>query len=102
MIVTKTITAENIFSDPLTIPNLNNTQRKTEFNCSIWLSAGTFSATVTVQRSFDNGVTWLDVATFSAPEENVGQEIESSIKYRIGVKTGDYVSGTIEVRLAVN
>ena len=35
------------------------------FNLSI---SGTFSATVTVQRS-DDGTTWRDVDTFTAPSE---------------------------------
>ncbi len=99
MVKTRSITAENQFTDALTIPALTDPQKKTSFNVSIW---GTFVAIVTVQRSFDNEVTWLDVTTFTQPTESVGDEIESNIKYRIGVKTGDFTSGPFDVRLGVN
>lgn len=65
------------------------------FNLSI---SGTFSATVTVQRSFDKGSTWLDIDSFTSATEEVGFEPET-VKYRVGVKSGDYSSGTIVVRL---
>lgn len=65
------------------------------FNVSIY---GAFNATVTLQRSFDGGATWLDCDTWSAPVQDVGDEPEGAM-YRLGVKTGDYVSGTVNVRL---
>jgi len=83
---TKDIGAENTFSDALRI--------KENFNLSI---SGTFSATVTVQRSLD-GVTWRDVDTFTAPIETYGFDPEPFF-YRAGVKTGDYSSGTASVRI---
>jgi len=55
-LVTASITAQNTFSDGL--------YTEGAFNISI---AGTFVATVTVQRSFDQGATWRDVDTFTAP-----------------------------------
>lgn len=65
------------------------------FNFSIW---GTFVATLTVQRSFDSGSTWLDVDTFTAPGEWIGEEGEGSL-YRVGIKVTDYTSGTANIRL---
>lgn len=84
--VTKSITAQNTFTDPVQLTG--------NFNLSI---SGTFSATVTVQRSTDNS-TWRDVDTFTAPSEDVGYEPEV-MWYRAGVKTGAFTSGTADVRL---
>jgi len=84
--VTKSITAQNTFTDPVQLTG--------NFNLSI---SGTFSATVTVQRSTDNS-TWHDVDTFTAATEEVGFEPED-VWYRAGVKTGDFTSGSAVVRL---
>ena len=81
-----TLTAENTWTDPKT--------HEGYLNLSI---SGTFSATVTVQRSYD-GSTWHDIDTFTSAAEEVGFEPES-IWYRAGIKTGDYTSGTVEIRL---
>lgn len=83
------ITGADQYSDSLVIGGL--------FNFSL---SGAWVGTVTVQRSFDNGITWLDVATFNANGEYIGREIEDSVRYRFGVKTGDYDSGTIIGRLS--
>lgn len=85
-IASKSITAQNSFTDAVQLAGW--------FNVSI---SGTFSATVTVQRSTDNS-TWRDVDTWTAPAEDVGMEPEV-MWYRIGVKTGEFTSGTAVVRL---
>ena len=86
MQVTRTITGQNQFSDPISVNGW--------FNVSV---SGTFSATVTLQRSTDNS-TWLDVGTFSSAYE--GSSVEPEIMwYRIGVKTGEYTSGSVVVRV---
>ena len=85
--VTKSITAENTFSDSLPLVG--------HFNLSI---SGTFVATVTVQRSFDSGSTWLDVDTFTSSTETYGFD-PHQVYYRVGVKTGDFTSGTVVVAL---
>ena len=85
--VTKEISAENTFSDPIEV--------KGTFDLSI---AGTFVATVTVQRSFDGGSSWSDVETFTAPIETYGVQ-PTYANYRVGVATGDYGSGTVTVTL---
>lgn len=59
--------------------------------------SGTFTATVTVQRSQDN-VSWFDVDTFTAASEEVGNEAVLYY-YRAGIKTGEYTSGTATVSL---
>jgi hypothetical protein len=87
-LVTKDITAENTFSDGLYVVG--------DFNLSI---SGTFVATITVQRSFDQGSTWRDVDTFTAPIETAGSDPEPVVVYRAGVKTGDFTSGTASIRI---
>jgi hypothetical protein len=85
-IATASITAEDTFTDPARLEGY--------FNLSI---SGTWAATVTVQRSIDNS-TWVDVNTYTANFEGTGFEPEF-MWYRIGVKTGDFTSGTVAVRL---
>lgn len=85
-IASKSITAQNSFTDAVQITGW--------FNVSI---SGTFSATVVAQRSTDN-VTWRDVDSWTAPAEDVGMEPEV-MWYRVGVKTGGFTSGTVVVRL---
>lgn len=87
--VTASIAAQNTFS--AAVPILG------EFNFSL---SGTWVATVFIQRSFDNGVTWLDVASYTANIEDVGNEPEIGVLYRFGVKTGGYTSGTVVGRLS--
>lgn len=56
---------------------------------------GTFSGTLTLQRSKDDGVTWYDIATFTTPTDP-DQVVLVPIQaiHRIGFKTGEYTSGT--------
>ena len=84
---TAAIGAENTFTDAVQLTG--------NFNISI---SGTFSATVTVQRSFDNS-TWHDVDSFTAATQQTGFEPEV-VWYRAGVKTGGYTSGTANVRVS--
>lgn len=84
--ITASIDAENTFSDVANIEGY--------FNLSI---SGTFVATITVQRSTDKS-TWVDVDTFTAPTETYGFDPEY-MWYRVGIKTGDYTSGTAVIRV---
>lgn len=84
------LTGADTWSDTLIVP-------AGTFNLSI---SGTFVATVTVQRTFDDGDNWYDCDTFIVPGEWVGEEGEGS-KYRAGIKATDYTSGTVEIRMAV-
>jgi len=84
------LSSENVFTKPICLA-------KGYFNFSL---SGTWQATVTVQRSFDDGDTWHDVEQFTSNGEYVGYEPEENVYYRFGVKAGDYVSGTIIGRLA--
>ena len=68
-----------------------------EFNLSIW---GTFVAIVRIQRTFDNGLNWLEVDTYDAPIEQGGTEPEGS-KYRVGIASGEYISGTVYILMGI-
>ena len=57
-------------------------------------------ATVTLQRSYDDGTTYYDVYTWTSNAEHALRDFEPGIYYRIGIKSGDYTSGTINVRLS--
>ena len=86
---TRSITNENLFTDAAEIVGY--------FNISI---SGTWDGTVTVQRSFDQGSTWFDVATWTANTEEYGFEPERDVQYRAGIKTGEFTSGTAVLRLS--
>jgi hypothetical protein len=93
----KIITAENQWTDPVPLRGQDPVLGPGYFDMSV---SGVFSATVTVQRSFDGGATWGDVQAFAAPVETVGMAASIQALYRIGVKTGDFTSGTVHVLLA--
>lgn len=82
--VTKTITAQNTFTDTVFFDG--------DFNFSI---SGTFANNViiTVQRSTD-GSSWKDVDTFTKAGEFVGYEPEPNMYYRAGCKTNEFGSGS--------
>lgn len=95
VIVTKSITAENIWSGALTP---KDGLHGGGLNISI---SGTWVATITLQRSFDLGVTWHEVTTYEANMQKALVEPEHGVQYRIGVKTGEFTSGIVEVRLSL-
>jgi hypothetical protein len=74
--------------DTFTTPRL--IQGRNKFDISI---SGTFSGTVTLQRSKDKAV-WVDVETYTTPVEKTG-EAATAWFYRIGVKAGDHISGVV-------
>jgi hypothetical protein len=86
--VSATITAENTFTDPILI------HENERYTLSI---SGSFTATVTHQRRLD-GINWRDVEPFTIPAEKDGIAPEAQ-EVRVGVKTGDFTSGPIVVRI---
>lgn len=84
------IAAQNTFSTAIPI-------NPGGFNLSL---SGTWVATVHIQRSFDNGLTWLDVQSYAANIQDRGTESETGVLYRVGVKTGNYTSGTVVARIS--
>ena len=91
--VTKSITAENVYSDPVRISG----------HAAFWLS-GTWAATVKLQRSADAGQTYQNVTDSVGTElawtANVTTSIfepsaDPDVRYRFGVPTGSFTSGTV-------
>lgn len=88
------LAAQNTFGDTIRVTGVGGDRT---FNYAV---TGTFSATVTLQRSIDSETSgFIDVATFSAPGSSAYTDgLDNSICwYRLGIKTGAYVSGTAVV-----
>lgn len=75
------------------------------FNIAIW---GTFSGTVTLQKTYDNGTNWIPAAasvggvatavTFTAPATLSWTEVEQGVQYRLQMNA--YTSGAASYRLS--
>lgn len=90
------LAAQNTFGSTIRVTGVGGDR---VFNFSI---SGTFSATVTVQRSIDSATTgFIDVLNYTAPvSTSYNDGLDNSIVwYRIGIKTGNYTSGTATVTL---
>jgi hypothetical protein len=87
--VTSNFTAANQFSNSIRVTGVGAARA---FSIVI---TGTFTATVTLQYSTDNAG-WTDRATYTAPTStSLTDGLDNQIiYYRLGVKTGDYTSGT--------
>lgn len=94
-VVSETITAANVFSDPIRVAGVGGAR-------TFVVSASGFGvATVTLQFSVGEPGAWADVTSYTVDtsishDDGLDNQI---IYYRIGVKTGQYTSGTIEVGL---
>jgi hypothetical protein len=83
-----TVTANNQFSSSIDITDI--------FNVAI---RGAFTATITLQASFDNGVNWIDVEIFSEPVVKRGRIAPNEVvQFRIGSTA--YTSGTASCRIS--
>lgn len=91
---TASIVAQNTFTSALA-PAAKG--RSGFLNISI---SGTWVGTVTLQRRFTSSGTYFDVKTWTANTEKAIVDPESQVQYRIGIKTGEYTSGTADVRLS--
>ena len=67
------------------------------FNVSL---SGMNGHTVTLQRSFDGESTILDVKAYTADAEEVGNEPEEEVSYRLFCKTGAFGTGNVEARIS--
>lgn len=81
-----TITAQNTF-----VPTAGMSVHPGSYDVSV--SGGTTS-TVTFQRSFDGGSTWLDVENYTTDTQDTGN-IGSRQLVRIGIKTGNFTDNAI-------
>jgi len=88
--VEATITGDNQFTPEISITAVG-------FTLSL---SGTFVATFTVQRSFDDTGVFRDIKQYTAPAEEIGEDFDRNNRFRFGVKTGDFTSGTGVARLS--
>lgn len=96
--VSDTFSAENDFTTHIRVTGTGSAR---QFAITV---SGTFTADVTLQRSVDEGASWVDVATYTAATtttltDGLDNQI---IWYRIGIKTGDYTSGSAICSLVYN
>jgi len=89
-VVSKSISAQNTFTDPIRVVGSGNAR---EIGIII---TGTFVATASLQFAFAEGGPWNDQGTqWTAPVSTTYDDGQDGqiIYYRIGVKTGDFTSG---------
>jgi hypothetical protein len=88
--VETSFSAENTFSDPIRVTGVGVSR-----SFAILIS-GTFTATVTLQRSVGELGSWEDVTTYTAgTSTSYNDALDNQIIYfRLGVKTGDFTSGS--------
>jgi len=94
--VSQAISAQNVFSDYIVIEGVGATRTFTINITDTWVG------TITLQRSFDESVSWNDVTTYTGnTTTTVNDSLDNqTVRYRIGIKTGDYTSGTANVSLS--
>lgn len=84
------------FTDPVKVTGVGGTRQIT------YEAAGTFTATVTLQRSIGEPGIWTDVTSSTVPTGaipyNDGLD-NQEVYYRIGIKAGAYTSGTATVSI---
>lgn len=68
-----------------------------KFNISV---SNTFSATCTLQRRFGASGDALDIETYTSTTQKQAEEPEDDVYYRLIVKTGDFTSGQVDMRLS--
>lgn len=96
--VTASISAQNTFSNSIRVTGVGTDRTFTIILAGVWVG------TVTLQRSFDNAV-WSDVSgkTWAAnTTETYADGFDNQIVYyRLGIETGNYVSGTVAETLSI-
>jgi hypothetical protein len=82
------------------IPKPYEDQRSQYGFVNIWVMGSPWVATVTLQARQKADSEWTDVKTYSANIKEFLQEYEQGVEYRIGVKNGDWTSGSVTCRLS--
>lgn len=92
--VSASVTAEDNGTNSIQVSGVGNTRK---FSYTI---GGSFSATVTLQRSTDDA-SWVDVDSWTAPRSATFDDgVDNAIYYyRLRVKAGDYTSGTVTLSM---
>ena len=97
--VIATASSEDVFTDPIRISGTTATERA--FGLFI---SGTWVGTVTLQRSLATPDSWTDVTTYTTNQSitfNDGLTNQIAF-YRLGIKTGNYTSGTANLSLSAS
>lgn len=61
---------------------------------------GTWTGTITLQRSYDGGTSWSDYYETTSNTSVEVAELQDGVKYRAGCKGGVSITGTAELRLS--
>lgn len=101
---TASLAGENQFTDSVRVAGLSNLNEGDPEVSSRAIGitvVDTFSATVTLQRSLDDAASWIDIRTYTVPTaEGYDDGLDNQIAhYRLGIKTGDYTSGSASATL---
>lgn len=93
--VTANIAAQNTFTSNIEVSGTGEQRR-----FAITLT-GTWVATVTLQRSVGVTGNWVDVTSYTTNQATTYNDSLDNqlVFYRIGIKTGDYTSGTVTATL---
>lgn len=93
--VEASISAEGTFSDSIKITGVTSSRDITVAR------TGTWSATISLQRSIGEEGSWVTVATYTTNASiTYNDALDNTIAfYRIGIETGNYTSGTAELSL---
>lgn len=94
--VTAAITGAGQFTDAISVSGVGNTRDVT------LTITGTWVATITLQRSEDEGTTFSDVTEYTGNQAGITYNDtldNQELQYRIGSDTGDFTSGTATVTL---
>lgn len=93
--VIQTAGAQNIFTNSILVTGTGTSRIFTVTITGVW------TATVTLQRSIGSDNDWQDVETYTTNQAKTFTDTldNQTIYYRLGVKTGAYISGTATMRL---
>lgn len=94
-LVTVSAAAEDQFTGDIRVTGIGTSR---DFTITL---TGTWTATVTLQRSIGESGAWTDVTTYTSNTTATYSDALDNqiIYYRIGIKTGDYTSGTAVCQL---
>lgn len=94
--VSAAIAADNTFTSPIRVTGIDAGR---VFSIVI---TGTWVATVTLQRSVGEPGDWTDVASYTTNQSTTYDDTLDNqiIYYRLGIKTGNYTSGTATCQLS--
>ena len=92
------ISAESTFTNSIRVTGVTSGRI---FNLDI---AGTWTGTVSLQRSVGEVGSWVTVATYTSNTSTTYDDglDNSEVYYRLGIDTGDYGSGTAECALSID